>query len=141
MSRVAVVLNSRMARERVSRWVMNAPLNTRVEMKEPKRSLPQNDRMWAMLTDVSRQVTHHGVKLSPDDWKLVFLEALGRELRMVPNLDGTGFVNLGRSSSDLSKAEMTDLIELIFAYGAQHGVVFLDGQGPGSAEQASLVAA
>lgn len=141
MSRVAVVLNSRMARERVCRWVMNAPLNTRVEMKEPKRSLPQNDRMWAMLTDVSRQVAHHGVKLSPDDWKLVFLEALGRELRMVPNLDGTGFVNLGRSSSDLSKAEMTDLIELIFAYGAQHGVVFLDGQGPGSAEQASLVAA
>ncbi|HQN52055.1 MAG TPA: recombination protein NinB, partial [Phenylobacterium sp.] len=85
--------------------------------------------------------THHGVKLSPDDWKLVFLDALGRELRMVPNLDGTGFVNLGRSSSDLSKSEMTDLIELIFAYGAKHGVEFHDGQGPGSAEQASQVAA
>ncbi len=141
MSRVAVVLNSRMARERVARWVMNAPLNTRVEMKEPKRSLPQNDRMWAMLTDVSRQVSHHGVKLSPDDWKLVFLDALGRELRMVPNLDGTGFVNLGRSSSDLSKAEMTDLIELIFAYGAQHGVVFLDGQGSGGANNLAREAA
>ena len=141
MSRVTVVLNSRMARERVSRWVMNAPLNTRVEMKEPKRSLPQNDRMWAMLTDVSRQVAHHGVKLSPDDWKLVFLEALGRELRMVPNLDGTGFVNLGRSSSDLSKVEMTDLIELIFAYGAQHGVVFLDGQGSGGANNLAREAA
>ena len=141
MSRVTVVLNSRMARERVSRWVMNAPLNTRVEMKEPKRSLPQNDRMWAMLTDVSRQVAHHGVKLSPDDWKLVFLEALGRELRMVPNLDGTGFVNLGRSSSDLSKSEMTDLIELIFAYGAQHGVVFLDGQGSGGANNLAREAA
>lgn len=141
MSRVTLILNTPATRERAAKWCLHAPRGTRLEMKEPKRSLPQNDRMWAMLTDVSRQVAHHGVKLSPDDWKLVFLEALGRELRMVPNLDGTGFVNLGRSSSDLSKAEMTDLIELIFAYGAQHGVVFLDGQGPGSAEQASLVAA
>jgi hypothetical protein len=34
---------------------------------------------------------------------------------------------LGRSSSDLSKAEMTDLIDLISAFGANHGVVFHDG--------------
>ncbi len=45
---------------------------------------------------------------------------------MVPNLDGTGFVNLGRSSSDLSKSEMSDLIELIHAFGANHGVKFQD---------------
>jgi hypothetical protein len=44
----------------------------------------------------------------------------------VPNIDGTGFVNLGRSSSDLSKQEFIDLIELITAFGAQHGVVFSD---------------
>jgi len=43
---------------------------------------------------------------------------------MVPNIDGNGFVNLGRSSSDLSKAEMTDLIDLIHAFGANHGVTF-----------------
>lgn len=141
MSRVAVVLNSRMARERVSRWVMNAPLNTRVEMKEPKRSLPQNDRMWAMLTDVSRQVAHHGLRFSPDDWKLIFLDALKREVRTAPSIDGTGFVNLGRSSSDLSKAEMTDLIELIFAYGASHGVEFHDGQGAGGASNVAREAA
>jgi len=128
MSRVTLILNTPATRERAAKWCLHAPPGTRVELKEPKRSLPQNDRFWAMLTDVSRQVTHHGVKLSPDDWKLVFLDALGRELRMVPNLDGTGFVNLGRSSSDLSKAEMTDLIELIFAYGAKHGVEFHDHQ-------------
>jgi hypothetical protein len=47
-----------------------------------------------------------------------------REVRMVPNLDGNGFVSLGRSSSDLSKDEMGDLLELIHAFGARHGVVF-----------------
>jgi hypothetical protein len=38
----------------------------------------------------------------------------------------TGFVNLGWSSSDLTVAEMSDLIELIHAFGANHGVVFHD---------------
>ena len=47
-----------------------------------------------------------------------FLDGLKRELRVVPNLDGTSFVNLGRSSSDLTKQEMSDLIELIAAFGA-----------------------
>lgn len=126
MSRVTVILASRESRERVAKWVMKAPINTRIELKEPKRSLPQNDRMWAMLTDVARQVDWHGLKLSPDDWKLIFLAGLNQEMRLVPNIEGTGFVNLGRSSSDLSKAEMSDLIELIFKFGAEHGVVFED---------------
>jgi hypothetical protein len=60
--------------------------------------------MWAMLTEVASQVDYHGTKLTPDDWKLIFLDGLKREMRIVPNLDGNGFVNLGRSSSDLSKS-------------------------------------
>jgi hypothetical protein len=79
-----------------------------------------------MLSEVAQQLPWHGVKLRPDDWKLIFLDALKRELRMVPNLDGTGFVNLGRSSSDLSKSEMSDLMELIAEFGARHGVIFQD---------------
>ena len=126
MSRTMLVLNSAAIRERAARWAATAPAGTRVEFKEPKRSLPQNDRMWAMLTDVASQLTWHGLRLSPDDWKLIFLDALKREVRMVPNIDGNGFVNLGRSSSDLSKAEMSDLMELIAAFGARHGVVFND---------------
>jgi hypothetical protein len=108
-------------------WAAKLPDGTRIEFKAPKRSLPQNDRMWAMLTDLASQVKWHGLTLTADDWKLLFLDALKREVRMVPNLDGNGFVSLGRSSSDLSKAEMTDLIDLIHAFGANHGVVFHDG--------------
>ena len=108
------------------RWIAQAPHGTRLEFKAPRRTLPQNDRMWAMLTDIASQLPWHGVKLTPEDWKLVFLDALKRELRMVPNIDGTGFVNLGRSSSDLSKEEMSDLFELIHAFGAKHGVTFHD---------------
>lgn len=141
MSRVTVLLTDRETRERVANWVRKAPTNTRVELKEPKRSIPQNDRFWAMLTDVARQVPWHGLKLSPDDWKLIFLDALKREVRMVPNLDGNGFVNLGRSSSDLSKQEMGDLMELIAAFGAREGVVFHDGQGGSGANNSRSEAA
>ena len=119
-------LTSPSERIRALRLVELAPEGARVEVKAAKRSLPQNDRMWAMLTDVAMQLPWHGVKLTPDDWKLLFLDALKREVRAVPSLDNTGFVNLGRSSSDLSKDEMSDLIELIFAWGTQHGVAFLD---------------
>lgn len=126
MSRYLLTLRSSADRMRATQMIAQAPDGSRVEVKAAKRSLPQNDRMWAMLSDVAQQLPWHGVKLRPDDWKLIFLDSLKRELRMVPNLDGSGFVNLGRSSSDLSKSEMTDLIELIFEFGARHGVTFQD---------------
>jgi hypothetical protein len=126
MTRATLVLVSPEIRQKAARWAAKLPEGTRVDFKEPKRSLPQNARFWAMLTDVATQLKWHGLTLSTDDWKLIFLDALKRELRMVPNLDGSGFVNLGRSSSDLSKGEMADLITLIEQFGANHGVVFHD---------------
>lgn len=125
MGRATIILNGT-ERERACMWVRNAPEGTRLTFKASKRTLPQNDRFWAMLTDVATQIDWHGVKLTPDDWKLVFMDALNREVRMVPNIDGTGFVNIGTRSSDLSKDEMSDLMELIAAFGASHGVRFQD---------------
>jgi hypothetical protein len=124
MSRALITLTTEQERLRAAKWLTQAPIGTRVEFKAPKRSIPQNDKMWAALTDVATQLPWHGVKLSPDDWKLIFLDALKRELRTVLNIEGNGMVNLGRSSSDLSKAEMTDMIELIHQFGANHGVTF-----------------
>lgn len=126
MSRATLILSRETDRRRAVSWVQKAPDGTRLDFKAPRRSIPQNALMWSMLTDISTQLPWHGVKLRSDDWKLIFLDALKRELRVVPNIDGTGFVNLGRSSSDLSKEEMSDLIEIMLAFGAQHGVTFHD---------------
>ena len=132
MSRAVISIVSEADRARAAKWVSQAPIGTRLEFKKAKRSTDQNSRMWAMLTEVSVQLPWHGLKLSPDDWKLIFLDALKRELRTVPNIDGTGFVNLGQSSSDLSKVEMSDLITLIDAFGASHGIIFRDMDNPTS---------
>ncbi|WP_299813646.1 recombination protein NinB [Tardiphaga sp.] len=136
-----ITIQSQADRERASRWVMAAPAGMRVEFKQAKRSDEQNAKLWAMLSEVAAQCPWHGVKLTADDWKFVFIDALKRELRTVPNIDGNGFVNLGRSSSDLSKAEMSDLIELIHAFGAQHDVKFKDdtNSNPSQLPQAETV--
>jgi hypothetical protein len=126
MTRQLFVLWNDEMRRKVTSVIASAPNETRVEVKLPKRTLPQNALLWASLTDLSEQVMWHGIKLSADDWKLIMLDGLKTELRLVPNINGTGFVNLGRSSSDLTVAEMGDLIELIHAFGANHGVVFHD---------------
>lgn len=89
---------------------------------EEKRNGEQNKKMWAMLTEVSRQVVWHGQKLSKEEWKDVFTASLKRQ-KVVPGLDG-GFVVLGSSTSKMSKAEMSELIELMMAFGAQQGVEF-----------------
>ncbi|MEH6743865.1 recombination protein NinB [Hyphomonas sp.] len=102
--------------------IRRAPLGFTLTAKRNKRSIPQNARMWAMLTIVAREVKWHGLTLSPEDWKLMFLEALGHEMRMVPNINGNGLVNLGRSSSALSKEQMTALMDLIDAFAAERGV-------------------
>jgi hypothetical protein len=132
MGRALLVLANDRFKRRAIEWIEKAPWETRVEFKGPKRTLPQNDRMWAMLTDLSLQLAWHGQRLAPDDWKLVMLDALRREtrepLRIVPNTDGTGFVNLSTSSSDLSKEEMTALIEIIFAFGASHSLEWSEPQ-------------
>jgi hypothetical protein len=113
--------------------VRDAPDYARVEVKAEKRSLAQNAKMWTLLSDIATQLPWHGQRLRPNDWKLIFLDALKRETRIVPNLDNDGFVMLSQSSSDLSIDEMSDLITLITAFGEDHGVVFHDGESPNEA--------
>lgn len=93
-----------------------------VELKEKTRSVEQNARMWAMLTDVSRQVEWYGKKLTPEEWKDVF-SAAHKKHKVVPGIDG-GFVVVGASTSKMSIREMGELMELIEAFGAQQGVRF-----------------
>lgn len=124
MTRAVLVLSSREIRERGINWIRRAPANTRVEFKAEKRSLDQNSRMWAMLTDVAVQKEHAGRKYTADQWKVLFMHACGREVQFIPSLDNATFIPWGQSSSDLSKEEMTELQEFIAAWGAEHGVVF-----------------
>ena len=104
------------------RALQEIPLGWVVEFKENTRSLEQNSRMWAMLTEVSAQVEWYGQKLTPEEWKDVFTAAQKRE-KVVPGIDG-GFVVLGQRTSKMTIKEMNDLMMLMEAFGADRGVKF-----------------
>lgn len=112
------------ARRRAVEAVMEAPDGYSVTISEPTRNTAQNARMWAMLTDVSRQVEWYGNRLTPEDWKHLFTAVLKRQ-ETVPGING-GFVVIGASTSRMSVREMSDLIELMFAFGAERAVEWTD---------------
>jgi hypothetical protein len=95
-----------------------------VSIREARRTTEQNAKLWAMLNEVAEQVEWYGQHLSPEEWKHVFTASLKKQ-RVVPGLDG-GFVVLGLSTSRMSKAELSELIELILAFGAERGVEFAE---------------
>lgn len=108
-------------------WVTKAEVGTRIQFRGPTRTLPQNDRFWAMLTDIVKQGKEiDGKKFTTEEWKAIFMEALGHEQRFLPSLDGKRFVPLGQSSSSLTKEDMSDLIEFMFAWGAENDVRWSD---------------
>jgi hypothetical protein len=123
MARETVIVDIEARRQKALGWLAKAPLGFVVTFQRNKRSIPQNARLWAMLGEISRQVEWHGAKLSPDDWKIMFLQALGHEMRIAPNIAGDGIVSLGGRSSKLSKQEFSDLLELMSAFAAERGVI------------------
>ena len=101
---------------------MAAPDGFAVTIGERTRTLDQNAKLWPMLHDVAQQVDWYGNRLSEDEWKDVFSAALKKQ-KVVPGLDG-GFVVCGQSTSKMGKREFADLIELIYAFGAERGVAW-----------------
>jgi hypothetical protein len=129
MSHALAVLYTEADRQRVLEWIKSAPLLSRVRVDGPKRTIPQSDKMWAMLGDIVHQKkTINGRIFEDTDWKIIFMHALGQEPGILPTLDGNGFFETGHSSSKLSKETMSELIEYIQCWGAENGVVFSDPQ-------------
>lgn len=126
MSGFFVRIDNEHWRDRAAEYVLKAPYGTKLEFSRPKRSNPQNDKMWAMLGEISTQKKWHGQHLDAESWKLLFMDALNSELRVVPNLNGNGFVPLGNSSSKLTKEQFADLLEIIHEWCARNGVVLHD---------------
>lgn len=93
-----------------------------VTIKPAKRTSEQNALMWALLADVSKNVEWYGKYMSAESWKHVFSAALKKQ-EAVPGLDG-GFVVIGQSTSKMTKSEISDMIELIYSFGAERGVKF-----------------
>lgn len=89
------------------------------------RSLPQNSRLWPMLEDISKHVEWYGKKYTKEEWKDIITGSF-HKCEFVPNIEGSGFVVVGMSTSAMDKQTFTALIEFIFAFGDDKQVPWSD---------------
>ncbi len=86
----------------------------------PTRTQIQNDKMWAMLSDISK-AKPEGREYTTDLWKAVFMNACGYQVQFINGLDGEPFP-VGFRSSKMNVQQMADLITFIYQYGDLHNV-------------------
>lgn len=112
-------------REPIHRVVDAAPRGSVITVKPPRRSLDQNAKLHAMISEIAR-AKPEGRNYPVEIWKPLFLAMCGHKVRFEPALDGNGVVPIGFRTSRLTKAECSDLIECVRAYAAQHGIELHD---------------
>lgn len=124
MTGQTVILKGPTQRAFAKRLIDVAPDDAVVNVRAATRSTDQNAKMWAMLSDVSR-AKPEGRKHSPEVWKALFMHACGHAVRFEAGLDGEPFP-IGFRSSQLTKAQMADLITFIQMKGDEWGVKWSD---------------
>ena len=113
------------SRETARNLIDHAPRGHVVKVSPPKRSDGQNDKMWAMLSDVSR-AKPEGRHWPPETWKAAFMHSLGHQCQFAEGLDRSGPFPVGFRTSRLTVGQMADLITVISEYGDRHGVRWTD---------------
>lgn len=107
--------------------VKAAPVDAVVTIKPAARSMDQNAKLWAMLSDIARSKPE-GRVMTAEMWKAAMMNALGHEILWQPGIDNGPPFPAGFRSSRLSKEQMGNLITFISEYGDRHGVKWSDGQ-------------
>ncbi len=85
------------------------------------RSVAQNAKLWPMLADISEQVEWYGAMYEPEGWKDILTGSF-KKAGFVPNIEGTGLVSIGMSTSKMAASEFSDLIEYLYAFGVHQNV-------------------
>ena len=122
MTAKTIILRGDFHRDLARMLISNAPEGWAVTVKEPTRTLEQNALLHAMLGDISRQCPM-GWKKTPDTWKAILLHACGHEVQFEMGLDGQPFP-MGLRTSNLSVRQMSELIEFMYAFGAERNIVW-----------------
>ena len=132
--RQTFILISDRVRENAIEAIRTAAAGWRVKVAPPLRSDDQNAKMWAMLNDVAR-AKPEGRNWTPETWKAAFMHFLGHQVLFAEGLDGSGPFPIGFRTSRLTVRQMIDLIDCIYAYGAEHQVEWRETRKGGFMEE------
>lgn len=133
MSKQLFVLAHSTARQRAVEAVRLAPEGFVVRVSPPGKSRDQEERYHAMIGDIAKQWRFMNREWPADDMKRILVDAFAEAMRqagtplhhdgrVVPSIDGHRVVQLGIQTSKFRKAEASEFIEYLFAFGAQFDV-------------------
>lgn len=103
-----------------------------VSIRPITRTLEQNSKLHAMLSDIAKQCEFQGKRRNIDTWKAIFVSAhkiaTGGQAEMAIGLEGE-VINLRESTAQMGVKRLASLITYIEAWGIQNGVHFNDRWG------------
>ena len=128
MTRRVFVLVHTEARRRAHVAIDQAPEGYCVHISEPKRTLAENALLHALIDEIAERIEWAGKKRDAEVWKRLLVAAWcrvrGESMEILPALDGHGVDIVPARTSALSKKECADLIEYVYAWGAEQGLEF-----------------
>lgn len=99
----------------------------RMEIKAVSKTREQEEKYHAMIGDIAKQAKHLGAKWSAEDWKRLLVDQYLREVeniqsKVVPNLDGSGIVQLGFQTRNFTKEQASEFVEWLDFWAAENGI-------------------
>ena len=107
---------------------LDAGKHLTMEIKLVSKTREQEEKYHAMIGDIAKQAQHMGAKWSAEDWKRLLVDQFARDSLMygapiIPNLDGTGIVQLGVQTRQFTKEQASEFVEWLYSWAAHNGVV------------------
>lgn len=100
-----------------------------VKIQPMTRSLEQNSKLHALLSDISKQCEFNGEKRDIDTWKMIMVSAhkiaTGGQAEMVIGLEGE-VINLRESTAQMSVQRLASLIEYVQSWAVENDVILSD---------------
>jgi len=101
--------------------------NLVMEIKLSSKSREQEEKYHAMINDIAKQAKHLGAKWSSEDWKRLLVDQFLREEaniqgKIIPNLDGTGIVQLGFQTRKFTKEQASEFVEWLYSWSGNNGI-------------------
>ncbi len=120
------ILINDIVRRNAARAIMDAPEGHAVNISPRTRSLDQNAKLHAILSDLANSTLKWaGKRRTKDEWKAIVISghavATDNPGEVIPGIEGE-FVAIRESSATMTVARSSSLIEYVLAFCATHGV-------------------
>ena len=143
MTQRFVLINDRV-RENAIRAIRSAPDGYSASVSEPKRSVDQNAKFHAIVSDIARSpMKWAGKTRTPEEWKILLISghavATQSAGEVIPGLEGE-FVAIRESSASMGVRRAASLIEYCLAFAAANGIELIETSRNGFMDERSSAA-